>query len=83
MKIRVKKLFNNKVSIRNYIVNGAMQNNVSLVIEYNNQTMVLTPVELRTGTIGSDWIPSKWGSQRYRLVDYPWNPQDNKQSKLL
>ena len=85
MKTRVKKIFNNKVSIRGYIIKGLIDNNDDLIISYGTETMTIKHQDLNKGTTDNNIYKSKYDGREYKLVDYTWTPDviPDKQSQLL
>ena len=80
--VKVRKLFNNNVSIRDYLVNEAIQEG-GLIVELGNQRMILSKSELmRNGTRDPNVHRSKWDTKTYQLIDFKWNP-DKAQMSLL
>lgn len=74
-KVKVKKLFRGCVSVRDYIVTEAIRNNEPLQIKFDNNVMVLQPSELKEKQVDkSEILQSKFGDQKYQLIDYKWQP---------
>lgn len=80
MIIKVKKLFNNQVSIRDYLVKSAIRQDVPLIVKFKKEYMTLLPEELKKGTKTGQFHQSQWGDKSYELIDFIWNPG---QEKLL
>jgi len=80
----VKKLYNNLVEVRDYDVQNAITRNENLVIIYNEQTMTLTPQDLKDRVIStSEPFKSKIGASDSKLIGYRWKPENKDQLKLF
>lgn len=85
MRVEVKKVYRGIVSVRDYLVEKAKRLQEDLVI-YNDRGEMVIPYEyLDKGSVMTRSIPSKFGSKRYNLVDYRWNPilKDENQLELF
>lgn len=69
------KLFNNTVSVRDYIVNRAKKFGAGLWIRYRNQQMYISKQDLDNGRPNGMKIPSKFNDSHYDLIDFPWKPR--------
>jgi len=77
---RAKKLFNGKVSVRDYTVQKAIDEG-GLEIRFANERMTLNPLQLMVrGRSDGKEYRSKWNDQTYLLIDYKWKPD---QQRLL
>jgi len=76
MRIRVKKLFNNCVSIRDYLVKQAIEKKENIVVCFKDKRMILTPERLKQGKKNNLKLQSKWGGKTYDLIDFEWRPND-------
>ncbi len=75
MKYTAHKVFEGKVSVRNYVVERAIEKKEPLEIFVNKRRMVIPPEQLpfceKTGKV----FPARFGSEgSYELWDYPWKP---------
>lgn len=75
-KYRIKKLFNNKASIRSNVVKECVHKEEPICVEYDRKSMVLTPQQLRNYTTDGKTYTSRWGSESYKLLDYDWKPTE-------
>jgi hypothetical protein len=76
MKVKVKKLYNGCVSVRDYTVNKAVKKKESLTIECKGATMIIpNEMILVRGAKGSQPFTSKFDGRSYYLVDFKWQTQ--------
>lgn len=69
---RAHKLFNNKVSVRDYIVQEALRKG-GLTIGLNGEKMTLNKMQLINDGVKDPHIyRKKWGNGGYSLIDYEW-----------
>ena len=74
-KVKVKKTYEGCVSVRDYIVQEAINNKQFLTICYNGQEMVLSPDQLKSKGKKADVVAhSAWGRKAYGLIDFKWQP---------
>ena len=80
--IRIKRLFNGRASVRDYILEKAKKSDTAIILECNGEQMILQPQEFSKGirTLNKKFV-SKWDNRAYYLVDFDWEP--NSQLKLL
>ena len=79
---RAEKLFNGKVSVRDYLVQQAIQKG-GLIIDLNGEKMILNKMQLINDGIKDPNVYRKqWGGGVYQLVDFLWNP-DRSQLKIF
>jgi hypothetical protein len=81
-KYDVKKLWNGRVSLRDYIVEDQIKKQKSIMVRYEDDIMILSPMELEKRDSMTECI-SKYNGQKYKLYDYVWKPKDNKQGELI
>lgn len=76
MKVEVKKLYKDRVDVRDYMVKRCIENKQPLEIIHGVDKMVLSPEELEHDLMSvSKIFESKLeGGRSYRLVSYMWNP---------
>lgn len=75
MKITVKKLWHDCISIRDYVVNKAINDREAIEVYYDNKKMTLYPHDLRLqGKLTNVKSRSKFSGQEYSLIDFPWKP---------
>jgi hypothetical protein len=75
MKVKVTKLYKGLVEVRNYDVKKCIDNDESLTIVYDGDSMELSPKELDSDVKSiSKEFPSKMGGKSYKLYGYEWNP---------
>ena len=82
MKIKVKKLFNGHVSVRDYLVAKCIEKKEDLVIEYNTRLMTVPHAILRLAK--SRFHGISFASQfkydvSYKLLDFPFVSDDMRQ----
>jgi len=78
LEIRVKKLFNGCVSIRDYKVNQALKNKEGINIKLDNEEMFIPYSQLLEGKKSNLAIRSRWGDNVYDLIDYKFIPNQGK-----
>jgi len=76
-KVKVKKLYEGKISLRDYIVDEAIKNKEGILVQLTAGgmigTMYLSPEDLALKGKTSDLVlRSKWGERVYGLIDYKW-----------
>jgi len=76
-KIKVKKLWNNCVSVRDYDIEKAKEQG-GLIIEFEGEKMMLSKEGLEKGKPSGVKVRSKWGNKIYELIDFEWKPQQIK-----
>ena len=81
-KYDVKKLWNGRVSLRDYIVEEQIKKNKSIIVRYQDDTMILSPLQLEKRDSMTECI-SKFNGQKYKLYDYVWKPVDKSQRELI
>ena len=81
-KVKINRLFNGCASVRSSLIDSAKQNNISLLLECKNETMLLQPKDLDKGRITiNKYFISKWDNKPYTLIDFEWKCTN--QLKLL
>jgi hypothetical protein len=76
-KIRVRKLYNNRAEIRDYVVDKLIEDKKSLQITFDEEVMTLSPESLVSKrTSVSKMFISKLGKRNYKLYGYDWNPDE-------
>ncbi len=81
-KYDVKKLWNGRVSLRDYIVEEQIRKKKSIIVRYQDDTMILSPLQLEKRDSMTECI-SKFNGQKYKLYDYVWKPADKNQRELI
>ncbi len=81
-KYDVKKLWNGRVSLRDYIVEEQIRKKKSIIVRYQDDTMILSPLQLEKRDSMTECI-SKFNGQKYKLYDYVWKPVDKSQRELI
>ena len=76
--IKIKRLWNNCASIRDYVVNKAIKDNETIMVTVNGLAgcMILKPDDLMQksfAVLGQKFV-SKFGDKKYKLIDFPWKP---------
>lgn len=76
LKVEVKKLFRNIVSIRDYIVRKCIRKGIPLRVFYKDQHMDLTLEDLESKAFQTTKrsFNSKFNNQKYQLIDFYWRP---------
>lgn len=75
--VPIRKLFEGKVSVRSYIVQEAIKENISLLLKLakTDQTMLITPENLPKGRMTTPlFFESAYGDPPYYLLDFDWKP---------
>lgn len=84
MLTHVKKLWDNKVSLRSNVVNAAIFKREDLEVRFNGNHMVLTPKELIfNGHKNKEQFWSEFDKCAYYLIDYDWKPLQDELFKIL
>tara|TARA_R100000656_G_scaffold19059_1_gene17481 strand:+ start:3807 stop:4067 length:261 start_codon:yes stop_codon:yes gene_type:complete len=83
IEFEVKKLWKGHlISLRDHIVNKGIREG-GITVKHESQKMFLSPEVLRNGTGETKEIASKYKEgQKYNLVDFRWNPDDESQEEL-
>ena len=77
MKRTIKKLYKGLAEVRDYDVHNCINLDKSLEIVHNEESMILSPEELKTERKSvSKVFNSKTGGKSYKLYGYEWNPDD-------
>lgn len=74
MKIKVKKLWHNAASIRDYVVKECQAKGEDLEIEYRGEVMTVPNNMLLFGHRNGLNIVSKFKGEVYDLMDFTWRP---------
>ena len=83
IRVVIKKLWRgHMVSIRDYIVKSGIQSG-GIEVTHDNKTMYLSPEVLERGQSQTKEVPSKLNEKKYSLVDFRWNPENDKQERLI
>ena len=70
-KVKVKKLYYGRASIRDYIVKKCIEKNQEICVHYKDQKMTLTVEDLKNNfQFHVLNFKSKWGTKPYQLYDY-------------
>jgi hypothetical protein len=71
-----RKIYNNCVSVRDYVIRQCLLNNDGLVIEFSGEKMFLDIPDLRDAwqQLTKKSFNSKFRPQKYELFDFPWRP---------
>ena len=84
MIIKVKKIYNGKVSPRDYRVQECLKRGEDLIIKVNDEKMTIPKDMVQNFTHSGVIIPARWGQHpTYELLDYEWNPDVNPQMNLF
>mgnify|MGYP001558579912 CR=1 FL=1 len=83
VKYTAKKTWNGFVSVRDFIVNKALKNKASLLIQLGEEQMLIEASKLKELSKNSmrQTFTSKFDGKKYELIDFPWHP-DDPQGKL-
>ena len=77
-KIKVKKTYKGLVELRDYDVKEFIEKNITVEVEYADDVMTLSPVQLENNIMRtSNLFPSKVGGKAYKLYGYNWEPDNN------
>ena len=77
MEFRTKTIYNNMVSVRDYIVDKAVKQNQGLTIYYQDQVMTIPAHQVKDSYIQyktEDYKSMYTRGQTYKLYDFPWVP---------
>lgn len=83
IKVKVKKIWLGKVSVRDYVVEMAKQRNEDLFICCGNDFMIVDKDEVGKAKPSITGIKSIYNGKVYGLVDFKWKPNQTKQLNLL
>ena len=72
----VKKLYMDRVEVRDYDVRECVQNKENFEIQFENDIMTLTPEDLVTKIKSKSPQKSKYDNKVYVLFGYNWNPDE-------
>ena len=81
-KVEVKKLWNGRVSLRDYIVDDALSKQQGIRVKYKDEMMMLSPGQLEKKFSMTE-CTSKYDGKKYKLYDYDWKPADKNQRRLV
>jgi len=81
-KVEVKKLWNGRVSLRDYIVDDALSKQQGIRVKYKDEMMMLSPGQLEKKFSMTECV-SRYNGKKYKLYDYVWNPVDKNQRELI
>lgn len=77
--IKIKRVWNNIASIRDYMIKRAIQDNESITVELvgTKEHMLLTPEIMKSKSfqISTRKFKSKFDGNEYELVDFSWRPE--------
>ena len=76
--IKIKRLWNNLASLRDYVVMDAIKKNQTIQVELNGKTMTLTPDKLAKQSFQAvgDKFESKFSAKKYTLIDFAWKADE-------
>ena len=75
MKVKVTKMYKGLVEVRSYDVKKCIENDESMTIVYDGDSIELSPEELKNDVRSiSKEFPSKMGGKPYKLYGYEFNP---------
>ena len=78
----VKKSWNGRISLRDYIVETQIRKKEPVRVLYKSDQMILSPEQLEKRDYMTECI-SRYTGKKYKLYDYVWKPQDNRQGELI
>lgn len=78
--IRIKRVWNNIASIRDYLIKRAIQNNEEIIVELvgTKEHMLLTPEVMKDKSfqISTRKFKSRFDGNEYELIDFVWKPEN-------
>ena len=75
MKRVVQKVYNGKISIRDYEMKNCIDRGEDLEIVFKDYTMTIPKDKVCEGIHTKNFQPARWGmNPTYELIDYPWRP---------
>jgi hypothetical protein len=74
MKTKVSKIYHGNVSVRDYVVQKAIDKGEPLVIEHKSERMTVPVEKLGQGIKQFLHLTSKVDGKEYDLIDYEWKP---------
>ncbi len=81
--IKINRLWLGKASVRDYVVNQAIQSKKDLLVSFSGNFMTIPWYDLDKGKVSKDMFVSKFDNKSYRLVDFDWKPDKKNQIKLI
>tara|TARA_Y100000310_G_scaffold332892_1_gene409356 strand:- start:3094 stop:3372 length:279 start_codon:yes stop_codon:yes gene_type:complete len=75
MKIKIKRLFNGKVDIRDYALQGCLNKWEPVVFELDGERMTIPPDRFGEGT-HTQTVKSKFDGKEYGLISFKWKPDE-------
>ena len=77
---KAKKLFNNHVSIRDYIVKKAIRNKETIRVTHERKEMIISMEHLKRAisTFHAKEFKSAFGDKTYKLYDFVWREKEDK-----
>lgn len=86
MRIKVKKMYNGHVSVRDYIIKSCRIKKEDLIIEYEEKFMTI-PLGMLTKDNGFQFhrrkFKSKWNDSTYELIDFKFKEDDETQLDIF
>ena len=83
-KVKVKKIFLGLISIRDYIVEKAIEKKEGLIVKFQNQEMTLRYEQLKNGSqFHRHKFQSKYENKEYELIDFKFVPNETNQMRLF
>lgn len=73
-KIRLKRLYDNVASVRDYIWSDIVRKGEGIEFECNGAELKIEPGAVKMAMPGKTLFESKYDSRKYRLVDFKWEP---------
>lgn len=78
--VTIKRIYRGLASVRDYLVQEAIDNTEDLVIWCDNKHMSIPYLFLtKKLKVDNNVHRSKFGSKTYRLIDFRWTPLEDKQ----
>jgi len=76
-KVKIKKLFLGHVSIRDYIVEKAIEKEQGITVEHEGMNMVIPLEQLKHRfQFHQQQFCSKFSEKKYELIDFKWKPNE-------
>jgi len=82
-RVKINRLWHGYAPVRDYIVVDAMNKRRDLEIEWEGKIMTIRWQDLHKGIEGKEKFKSKHGTSPYRLIDFEWKEDKNKQQPLF
>ena len=74
--IKLKRLYGNVASVRDYIWKKIIADKKGIIFECNGAKMKIEPWEVSQGDVNKEAFTSRFDNKQYRLVDFKWRTNE-------